>query len=98
MKRVLFFAALFGLIACERDDNRLARLEAQRDSVCAEAVRDSVDVFAFLEPATTKDSARFQARRDSIDRHLPVDTLGGQWGKSRIACDLAIREYNRFMR
>lgn len=70
------------LTACESDEAKLQRLSGERAVQCLLVDKYREDYLA--------------AKRNPSNPY--ADTLGQQWMEANTKCELATREYNRFMR
>lgn len=82
--RVIFASCWLGVVGCESDATKLARLEQERATEC------------LLEQAY-HDKAMI-ARKKSVNMSPEADSLGRQWLEHRAKCEIANRDYNRLMR
>lgn len=82
------------LLACESDEKKIARLEGERTMHCLleQSYRDKYTAARFPKGITV-----------AVTKHPPPETpesdsLRRRWMDHHTKCELATREYNRFMR
>jgi hypothetical protein len=114
MNRILLLAAALACTACESDEAKLERLQADKLIACLAADRryeeyevavratgyyDSLShIVSLRESGDSISATRLDSLVESRKKQSGADTLGTAWHDAKIRCDLATREYNRFMR
>lgn len=92
--RLLAPMLFLALLACESDEKKLSRLESERTMQCLleQAYREKAMASRFPKGVTV------ETAKNRPPLTPEADSLGRRWMEHHTKCELATREYNRFMR